>query len=130
MKALSIRQPWAWLIVNGFKDLENRDWCPFEMGKILVHASKGCTRREYAAAVAFAQPLLPVGVVIPPLKDLPRGGICGSVEIVDCVIRFDSPWFVGKYAAVLRNAKPMKFRPMAGKLGFFDVSPHGGEVQP
>ena len=24
--ALSIRQPWAWLIVNGYKDIENRDW--------------------------------------------------------------------------------------------------------
>jgi hypothetical protein len=26
MKALSIKQPWAWLIVNGHKDIENRDW--------------------------------------------------------------------------------------------------------
>lgn len=25
MKCLSIQQPWAWLIVNGFKDIENRD---------------------------------------------------------------------------------------------------------
>lgn len=26
MKALSIRQPWAWLICAGYKDIENRDW--------------------------------------------------------------------------------------------------------
>lgn len=26
MKALSIRQPWAWLIANGHKDIENRTW--------------------------------------------------------------------------------------------------------
>lgn len=26
MAALSIRQPWAWLVVQGYKDIENRDW--------------------------------------------------------------------------------------------------------
>jgi hypothetical protein len=26
MKVIVIRQPWAWLIVNGFKDIENRSW--------------------------------------------------------------------------------------------------------
>jgi ASCH domain-containing protein len=42
MKALSVRQPWAWLIVNGYKEVENRDWATkpkkfrvssFELGK-------------------------------------------------------------------------------------------------
>ena len=28
MKALSIRQPWAWLILHAGKDIENRDWKP------------------------------------------------------------------------------------------------------
>lgn len=27
MKAISVRQPWAWLIIHGGKDIENRD-CP------------------------------------------------------------------------------------------------------
>ena len=130
MKALSIRQPWAWLIVHGYKDMENRDWRIYQRGKILVHASKGCTRREYEAAVAFAQLLLPAGVVIPCLEDLPRGGICGSVEIADCVSCSESPWFVGEYAAVLRNSEPMEFRPMSGQLGLFDVPTHNWEVKP
>ena len=26
MKALSIRQPWAWAILHAGKDIENRDW--------------------------------------------------------------------------------------------------------
>ena len=26
MKALSIRQPWAWAIINAGKDIENRQW--------------------------------------------------------------------------------------------------------
>ncbi|HTV55212.1 MAG TPA: ASCH domain-containing protein, partial [Terriglobia bacterium] len=39
MKALSIRQPWAWLIVNGFKPIENRSWNTNFRGRILIHAS-------------------------------------------------------------------------------------------
>ena len=38
--ALSIQQPWAWLIVNGFKDVENRDWPTKIRGIVGVHAGK------------------------------------------------------------------------------------------
>ncbi|HDU8694716.1 TPA: ASCH domain-containing protein, partial [Morganella morganii subsp. morganii] len=41
MKAISIRQPWAWLIVNGHKDIENRSWRTKYRGQVLVHASQG-----------------------------------------------------------------------------------------
>ncbi|MEI3544750.1 MAG: ASCH domain-containing protein [Alphaproteobacteria bacterium] len=37
---LSIRQPWAWLIVNGYKDIENRTWPTHFRGKVLIHAGK------------------------------------------------------------------------------------------
>ena len=121
MKALSIRQPWAWLIVNGYKYLENRDWRIWYKGKVLIHAAKTCTRREYGEAVAFAQPLLPPGVTIPPLELLPRGGIVGMVEIVDCVCQSPSPWLVGPYAAVLAHPKTLELIPLMGRLGFFDV---------
>jgi len=47
MKAISIRQPWAWLIVNGYKDIENRSWPTKFRGRVLIHASKGMTRAEY-----------------------------------------------------------------------------------
>ena len=26
MKALTIKQPWAWAIIHAGKDIENRDW--------------------------------------------------------------------------------------------------------
>jgi hypothetical protein len=39
-RAISIRLPWAWLIVNGFKDVENRSWRTRHRGTILIHASK------------------------------------------------------------------------------------------
>ncbi len=25
-RALSLKQPWAWLVVKGYKDIENRSW--------------------------------------------------------------------------------------------------------
>jgi hypothetical protein len=39
MRALTIRQPWAWLIVHGHKDLENRTWCTSYRGPLLIHAA-------------------------------------------------------------------------------------------
>ena len=46
MKALSIRQPWAWLIVNSHKHIENCDWPTKFRGRFLIHASKGVTGRS------------------------------------------------------------------------------------
>lgn len=38
--ALSIQQPWAWLLVNGFKPVENRSWPTKVRGRIAIHAGK------------------------------------------------------------------------------------------
>ncbi|WP_234838619.1 ASCH domain-containing protein [Sinorhizobium meliloti] len=38
--AISIMQPWAWLIVNGHKDIENRDWPTKSRGPVAIHAGK------------------------------------------------------------------------------------------
>src|SRR3972149_11819690 len=40
MKALSIIQPWAWLIVHGHKPVENRRWPTSFRGQFLIHAGK------------------------------------------------------------------------------------------
>lgn len=40
MKALSVRQPWTWLICAGLKDVENRTWGDGYRGPLLLHASK------------------------------------------------------------------------------------------
>ena len=127
MKALSIRAPWWWYILNGGKDIENRDWPTRVRGRILIHASKWWVNEHIARERYQAQDMaLDAGVHI-PLPDLDRmcecrGCIVGSVEIVDCVAHSDSPWFVGDYGFVLRNplifAKPIPFK---GALGFFSV---------
>jgi hypothetical protein len=39
-RALSIRRPWAELIINGDKDIENRTWSTTYRGLVYVHAGK------------------------------------------------------------------------------------------
>lgn len=118
MKALSIRQPWAWLIVHGFKPVENRDWPTRFRGNVLIHASKGMTRDEYDDARYLAEQQ---GITIPAPHELERGGIVGQACITGCVDRSPSPWFFGKFGFELEDPKPLPFQPMKGRLGFFDV---------
>lgn len=40
MKALSIKQPWAWLVSEGYKGVENRTWKTNYRGVFLIHAGK------------------------------------------------------------------------------------------
>jgi hypothetical protein len=127
MKAIAIRQPWAWLILNAGKDIENRDWPTQLRGRVLVHASKGMTRDEYEDALATAHAIsrihpFPAGLALPAFDELPRGGIVGSVEIIDCVRESTSPWFFGEYGFALASPRPLPFQPYRGALGFFDVS--------
>lgn len=116
MKALSIKQPWAWLIVNGYKDIENRSWKTKVRGPILIHASKSVDMTGFAY-VALKYPDVPM----PPLNSLPTGGIVGSAEIVDCITESESRWWEGPHGLVLTNAKPLPFRPFSGALYFFEV---------
>lgn len=124
MKALSIRQPWAWLILHGGKDIENRSWPTKVRGRVLVHAAKGMTRDEYDEVVNVLWTMTHNPLALPPeYEHLARGGIIGSVEIVDCVTESDSPWFFGPYGFKLANPQPLPFVPLKGHLGFFEVAP-------
>ena len=114
--ALSIRQPWAWAIINAGKDIENRDWHTNKRGPICIHAATGMTKREFDGFVDLSRALnrsgsWPDGAWVPFPADLPKGGIVGTAEIVDCVERSASPWFAGRYGFVLRNVQPVEFIP-------------------
>jgi len=86
---LSIRQPMAWAIIAGHKDIENRDWPTNIRGRILIHAGKSTQWFDgYCAAIQKR------GVKrIPSKEDLDFGMIIGSVEIVDCVEKHKSKWY-------------------------------------
>lgn len=121
MKAFSVRQPWAWLIVNGHKRFENREWQPRNpcrrfRGRVLIHASKGMTREEYLIGADHAEDY---GITLPPMEDLDRGGIVGETEIVDWHDRAPDLPFAFTSGLELRNSRPLPFRPCKGALGFF-----------
>jgi hypothetical protein len=125
--ALSIRQPWAWAIIHGGKDIENRCWTHVsrprqlsrllcQRGRIAVHAAVKMNKAEYHAAREFMGRM---GIQCPAAADLPRGGIIGSVEITGNVEASDSPWFSGPWGLVLEAPLPHEFVPAVGALGFF-----------
>ena len=120
MKALSIRQPWAWLIVNGYKDIENRVRPTQLRGRVMIHAGKAVD--SYALALWLSDSVLRA-IPMPNIQELVTGAIIGEVDITGCVTASKSPWFTGPYGFVLANPKAYEQPiPCKGKLGFFEVT--------
>lgn len=117
--ALSVRQPWAWLIVEGFKDIENRTWRTSFCGWVWIHAGKTMTRADYEACEIFTHGIS--NIELPSFEELKErcGGIVGRAFLKGCVSESDSPWFVGDYGFQLYFAEPTPFVPCKGALGFF-----------
>jgi hypothetical protein len=127
MQALTVRQPWAWLIVHGYKDIENRTWPTRTRGTIYIHAAKGMTWEEYEQCREIATGIYPeLSLSFPAFEDLDRGAIVGRVKIVGCTERSRSEWFFGPWGFELAEAEYFH-RPYhcKGALGFFTP-----EVQP
>ncbi len=117
MKALSLKQPFAELIVSGKKTIELRNWNTKFRGKFLVHASKTPDSKSMKR-LGF--------------DNLPLGAIVGEAELVDVKIYdsekehkrdknkhlADSSW--GKYGFVLKDAKRVKVVEAKGMLGFWE----------
>jgi len=121
MKALTVRQPWAWAIINAKKDIENRNWNTHLRGMVAIHAALGMTRNEYEQGCESIK-RINRKVKIPAYEDLERGAIVGTVEIVDCVQGSHSPWFGGEYGFVLSHPKKLRESiPCRGALKFWDV---------
>lgn len=133
MKALSIRQPWAWMVARGIKTVENRTWPTNFRGRFYIHASAkfDIPPKNYAE---FKRELEKgaredgIDITLPASpSDFEKGGIVGAADLVDCVTacedEYDQAWHTpGNYAFLLDNAEVLPFRPMKGKLNFFEVS--------
>ena len=124
MKALSIRQPWAWLIVNGHKPVENRTWETLRRGPILIHAGQTMTRADHDACMLFlASDRRTADVIdlLPHRDAFERGGIVGQADLVACLRAHESPYLCGPFGFVLANPRPLPFSPLKGALGLFNV---------
>ena len=130
MKVLSIRQPWAYLIVAGYKDIENRTWYTNHRGPLLIHASLGTDPENFMPKQR--QWIEESGIDIP--EDLPRGAIVGSANLTEvwgdgsgCFVgkypRNSSPWFEGPYGFEMTGAVPFyQPIPFKGQLGIREAS--------
>lgn len=151
MKALSIRQPWAWAIVHAGKRIENRARKDGKMpvvcrhrGPLLIHASAGSTQKEYEEVLTWMKRTIDFwGLPVPPLRDLPRGGIVGVCNVVAHIEPRVAAWrdpdgtrpFTGaeldaldfrwrkpeSYGLILADVRPLPFVRWKGQLGLFDV---------
>jgi len=126
MKTLTVKQPCAYLICLGLKDIENRTWKTNFRGRVLIHASAKPdydvinTDSEQIYEILSAEDLR--------FKDdidafCAVSSIVGSVEIVDCVRDHPSIWAEkGIWNWVLKNPilfeKPIEN--VKGKLGFWE----------
>lgn len=143
MKAISVKQPWASLIISGIKDIENRKWKTNYRGRVLIHASNSTDLDN-----------LPLDSIFTPEQILelkqhysenvlssfiyPHGLIIGSVEIIDCVTNHTSIWAEKSrplsFSSITNNEKPIynwvlknpiKFEkpiPAKGKLSFWEFN--------
>ena len=117
MKALSLKQPFAELVISGKKTIELRKWNTNFRGNFFIHASK---KPDEKAMKKFG------------FDNLPYGFIVGEAELVD-VKKYlnkkeyekdknkhlaDSSW--GSFGFVLENPKRIKPIPAKGSLGFWE----------
>jgi hypothetical protein len=75
LKALTIRQPWAWAIIHAGKDIENRSWNSRLRGTTAIHAGFAYDKHVE----------LPRGGKPPHEEALVRCAIIGVADIVDVV---------------------------------------------
>lgn len=114
--ALSIRQPWAWLIVEGHKAIENRNWNTDFRGLFYIHTGKTVDWQAYD----WLGQKFPA-IAVPPPDQLTVGGIIGQARITGVVTRSSDPWFQGIYGFELADVQAVPFLALAGRLGFFPV---------
>jgi len=129
--ALSVRQPWAWAIVAGYKKIENRSAGSIAAGgmtkgRIAIHAASGLKEDEFQWG---HWRLIRHGVTCPRPDELVRSAIIGAVDVVDIVSESDSEWFGGQMGLVLENAEICDPIPCPGALGYFEWQA-GGSFAP
>jgi hypothetical protein len=133
VKAISVEQPFATLIVLGVKQHMARSWVTQHRGPLLIHAARpfGDAARQLCCREPFRSVLKQAGYAIP--ADLPRGVVLGTVELCNCLHAHAVPlppeeepfrdvrpgWYVWLLKGARRLAQPI---PLTGRQGIYEVS--------
>jgi hypothetical protein len=127
--ALSVRQPWAALLVAGRKTVEVRTWPTSVRGPVLIHAGKIADKRPDGWRWVDTPELSTAAELL--------GGVVGLADLVECLayrsaeaFAADQPrhrnaadWFKPPvlYGFRFENARPVRFLPFKGNTFFFKV---------
>lgn len=132
-RALSMLQPWAWMVVQPgaeWKNVENRvkgfSHKSFR-GDFLVHATE-CPKRYYRGALEWVERRFgrELASQVPEFAELDFGGIIGAARAVGmrdpCEPSAAVPWHMHEqYGFVLTHRRPLPFIECRGHLGFWRV---------
>lgn len=128
MHALSLRQPWATLLVHGLKTIEIRNWQTARRGRVLIHAARIVDDRAEAWRHVPAE-----------LMEHARltGGILGEGSITRCCTYRSLSEFQGDqekhlnepgwfrppvlYGFAFSDLTPLPFHRCSGWMRFFEV---------
>lgn len=126
--ALSVKQPWAALIMQGLKTIEIRSWPTARRGRIYIHAGRIIDDRPQGWQLVGEQDKVAAQLT---------GGLVGTVEISDCLTyrtreeflrdaplhRNDPSWYDGSilYGFCLSKPEVTAFRALPGWFRFFTV---------
>lgn len=111
MKIITVRQPYAWLIVAGFKDIENRKYRTSYRGTLVIQSSKRHIPADSELAAIEARHSIRI-----LREQLQYGGIIGVATLIDCVSVSDSPWFQGPVGWKLKDQREVPFIAWTGML--------------
>lgn len=120
MKAISVKQPYGWLILNGGKDFENRGQYSSFIGNILIHVSK--VPSEFIDLIRL-DVRKHHKIEIPATEELDLGGIAGVADFDHFVRYSESKWSNGS-GYPIKATQVLPFKPWKGKQGFWDFPDH------
>ena len=128
MKFLSVRQPYAWAIVRGYKPVENRNWQTNNpamrfRGPVLIQAGLQEMREHIdgvVESVAIQTKRKVTDVRTEYHENRHFGAIVGATTVTDIVSEMDNDWFFGPYGLVLKNSAWCYPVPCRGMQGFIN----------
>ena len=116
VRALTIKQPWAYAMLHLGKDVENRSWRRDYSGPLLIHTSKHPVTEPRALLAKHMRSVPSINA----LNKLPTGSVVGVADLCDYVRDSQSKWAQKrKWHWLLRNVHPIRPIKCPGQLGLW-----------